>query len=279
VSVDFLAIGHVARDEFEGEPTWRLGGTALYAAATAARLGTATALVTRVGPNEKPALDERCTQLGIALRALPSSASTTFGFRYVEGRRFMRLKARAKGISPDDVPAKWRAARAVVLGSIAHELDRTLFGTTSPRATVLVAQGYLREWSADGAIEPRSWDDAEEIVPLVSAVVLSEDDVAGDLSAPRRWARNGRVYVTLAERGVLVLDRGTETAVPGYPAERVVDPTGAGDAFAAGLAIALADGRPPDDCARFANAAASFAVEGVGMASLADRARVDARMR
>ena len=279
VSADFLAIGHVARDEFEGEATWRLGGTALYAAATAARLGTRTALVTRVGPAERPALEERCAQLGVALHALPSSATTTFAFRYVEGRRFMRLRSRAKGISPGDVPAEWRAARAVVLGSIAHELDRTLFGTTAPRATVLVAQGYLREWSADGAIRPRLWDDADEIVPLVSAVVLSEDDVAGDLSEPRRWARNGRVYVTLAERGVLVLDRGSETTIPGYPAARVVDPTGAGDAFAAGLAIALADGRVSDECARFANAVASFAVEDVGMAGLADRTRVEARMR
>lgn len=279
MSADFLAIGHVARDEFEGEPSWRLGGTALYAAATAARLGTATALVTRVGPAEQPALEERCKQLGIALHALRSSVTTTFGFRYVEGRRFMRLKARARGILPSDVPAEWREARAVVLGSVAHELDRSLFGTTSAAATVLVAQGYLREWSADGAINPRPWEDVDEIVPLVSAVVLSEDDVAGDLSAPRRWARNGRVYVTLAERGVLVLDRGSETTIPGYGADRVVDPTGAGDAFAAGLAIALADGRAPDDCAAFANAIASFAVEDVGMAGLADRARVDARMR
>lgn len=279
MTADFLAIGHVARDEFEGEPTWRLGGTALYAAATAARLGTQTALVTRVGPIEKPALEERCTQLGIILHALPSSATTTFGFRYVDGKRFMRLTARAKRIAPADVPADWREARAVVLGSVAHELDRSLFGTTSATATVLVAQGYLREWSADGAISPRPWEGADEIVPLVSAVVLSEDDVAGDLGAPRRWARNGRVYVTLAERGVLVLDRGSETTIAGYPAERVVDPTGAGDAFAAGLAIALADGRPLDDCARFANAVASFAVEGVGMESLADRAGVDARMR
>jgi len=278
VSADFLAIGHVARDEFEGEASWRLGGTALYAAATAARLGTATALVTRVGPVEQPALEERCRELGIALHALPSSVTTTFAFRYVEGRRMLRLRARARGIAPSDVPPEWRAARAVVLGSVAHELDRSLFGTTSAAANVLVAQGYLREWAADGAIQPRAWEDANEIVPLVSGVVISEDDVAGDLSAPRRWARSGTVYVTLAEHGVLVLDRGSETTIPGYPAERVVDPTGAGDAFAAGLAIALADGRSPDDCARFANAVASFAVEGVGMESLADRARVDARM-
>jgi len=279
VSADFLAVGHVARDEFEGEPSWRLGGTALYAAATAACLGTSTALVTRVGPAEKRALEERCAQLGIALRALPSSATTTFAFRYDEGRRLMRLRARARAIAPSDLPAEWRRARAVVLGSVAHELDRSLFGTTSATATVLAAQGYLREWAADGAIRPRAWEDVDEIVPRVSAVVLSEDDVAGDLSAPRRWARNGRVYVTLAERGVLVLDRGSETAIAGYPADRVVDPTGAGDAFAAGLAIALADGRAPDDCARYANAVASFVVEGVGMESLADRARVEARMR
>ncbi len=279
MSVDFLAIGHVARDEFEGEPTWRLGGTALYAAATAARLGTQTALVTRVGPAEQAALEERCRELGLALHALPSSATTTFGFRYVEGRRLLRLKARARGIAPSDVPAEWRGARAVVLGSVAHELDRSLFGTTSASATVLVAQGYLREWSADGAIQPRAWEDADEIVPQVSAVVLSEDDVGGDISAPRRWARNGRVYVTLAERGVLVLERGSETTIAGYSAARVVDPTGAGDAFAAGLAIALADGQPAEDCAKFANAVASFAVEDVGMAGLADRAHVDARMR
>ena len=279
MSADFLAIGHVARDEFEGEATWRLGGTALYAAATAARVGVASALVTRVGPDEKTALEARCKELGIALHALPSSVTTTFAFRYVEGRRFLRLKARARGIAPSDVPVEWRGARAVVLGSVAHELDRALFGTTSAAANVLVAQGYLREWDADGAIRPRSWEDADEIVPLVSGVVISEDDVAGDLTAPRRWARNGTVYVTLAERGVLVLDRGTERTIAGYPAERVVDPTGAGDAFAAGLVIALADGRAADDCARFANAVASFAVEGVGMESLADRARVDARMR
>jgi len=86
------------------------------------------------------------------------------------------------------------------------------------------------------------------------------------------------VYVTLAERGVLVLDRGTETMIPGYPVASVIDPTGAGDAFAAGLAIALAEGRPLQDCARFANAVASFAVEGVGMDALADRPAVATRM-
>ena len=275
MSADFLAIGHVARDEFEGEATWRLGGTALYAAATAARLGTATALVTRVGPKEKAALEARCAELGIMLHALPSSVTTTFAFRYVEGRRFLRLKARARGIAPSDIPAEWRAARAVVLGSVAHELDRSLFGTTSSAANVLVAQGYLREWAADGAIQPRAWEDAEEIVPLVSGVVISEDDVAGDLSAPRRWARNGCVYVTLAERGVLVLDRGSETTIAGYPAERVVDPTGAGDALVATLTAALTRRRPLETAASLAVAAAAATTGHAGGRPHLSRAELD----
>ncbi|HEX9437638.1 MAG TPA: PfkB family carbohydrate kinase [Candidatus Limnocylindria bacterium] len=277
--IGFLAVGHVARDEFEGEPSWRLGGTALYAAAAAARLGgQASALLTRVGPGEEPALRERCSDLGITLHALSSSATTTFAFRYVEGRRILRLRARARGIAAADVPPDWHTARAVVLGSIAHELDRSVFGALSGSATVLVAQGYLRVWAADGLITPREWEDAHEIVPLVSAVVLSEDDVAGDLTAPRRWARFGAVYVTLAERGVLILRGEDEEIVPGFPVERVVDPTGAGDAFAAGLAIALAEGKSQRDAARFANAVASFAVEGVGIDALADRLRVMNRL-
>ena len=277
--IGLVAIGHITRDEFEGEANWRLGGTALYAAATAARLGTGTALVTRVGPNEAPALRERAQDLGIELHALPSSTTTTFAFRYVEGRRLLRLRARARGISGGDLPAGLHMARAVVLGSVAHELERSVFTALGGTATVLVAQGYLREWSADGSITPRSWDDADQIVPLVSAVVISEDDVAGELSGPRRWARRGTVYVTLAERGVLILRDGDERTVAGFPVARVVDPTGAGDAFAAGLALALADGKTGVEAARFANAVASFAVEDVGMGALADRPAVERRMR
>ncbi|MBI2323490.1 MAG: hypothetical protein HYU87_00785 [Chloroflexi bacterium] len=56
-----LSIGHVARDEFP-DGAHRLGGTALYAAATAAHLGVPSALVTRVGPNERAELTRTCAE-------------------------------------------------------------------------------------------------------------------------------------------------------------------------------------------------------------------------
>ncbi|MDQ2953261.1 MAG: PfkB family carbohydrate kinase [Chloroflexota bacterium] len=274
----FLAVGHVARDEFEGEPTWRLGGTVLYTAATAARLGARAAIVTRVGPKERAALEERCATLGIELHALPAERTTTFAFRYVNGKRLMRLRARARGLALSDVPVPLREANAVILGSIAHEIDRTLLGAFAEAASVVTAQGYLRLWSADGAIRPRRWEDVAEVTATASAIVLSEEDVGGDLSEPRRWAGDTPVIVTFAERGSLVLVDGSETMVPAFRAARVVDPTGAGDAFAAGLAIALSEQRELIDSVRFAHAVASFAVEAIGTGGLADRKAVEARI-
>lgn len=275
---DLVTIGHTARDEFEGDPEWRIGGTATYAAAAAACLGDRVALLTRVGPNERERLAARCRELGIELHALESAVTTTFSFRYVDGRRRLRLKARAKGIGAGAIPPALRDTRAVVLASIAHEIEPSVFAVYEEVPRVLAAQGYLRSWDADGTIRRRDWDDAREVLERVSVGVVSEEDIEGDLDLARGWARTAPVIVTIAERGAIVLGSGRETRVGGFPANEVVDQTGAGDAFCAGLALGLADGDDLEEATRFANAVASFAVEGVGTAALASREQVEARM-
>ena len=273
--VQVLAIGHTAKDEFPDGST-RLGGSALYAAATAARLGAETTLVTRVGPAERPALDALCGELGVSLHALPSDVTTTFAFRYDDaGHRHLRLRACAAALALADLPASLHGADAVVFGTIAGELDQSLFGTTLARIEVLVAQGFLRGWTADGDVVARAWDAAAAIIPRVSATVVSDEDGA-DIAA---WARAGRIIVTHAERGSDVLDGGRIEHIHAFAAARIVDPTGAGDAFAAGLAVGLGEGMVIRDAATFASAVASFAVEGPATSALADRVRVDARLR
>jgi len=275
----FLAIGHVARDEFPGG-AHRLGGTALYAAATAARLGSATALVTRVGPNERDELSRVCADLAIDLRALDANVTTTFGFRWDEaGKRILTLKARAKGIALADIPADLRSADALVFGTIARELGRDLLLSATARVSVLAAQGLLRSWDADGTVHPTEWTDAEALIRALSSVVLSEDDVAGDTRSVERWSHVVPVVLTVAERGCRVYEGGHPTAeLPAYPPARMVDTTGAGDTFAAGLAISLAEGRSLVDACRFANAVASFGLEGEGIAALAARDAVERRL-
>ena len=276
---DLVSIGHAARDEFEGDPEWRIGGTATYAAAAAACLGDRVALLTRVGPNERDRLAARCQELGIELHALPSEVTTTFSFRYVDGRRLLRLKARAKSIGANAIPSALRETRSVVLASIAHEIDPSVFELYGAVPRVLAAQGYLRSWEADGTIKRREWDDAHDILERVSVAVVSEEDIEGNFDLARGWAKTAPVIVTIAERGAILLRGGREVEVGGFPADEVVDQTGAGDAFCAGLALGLAAGDDLEAATRFANAVASFAVEGVGTAALASREQVQARMR
>lgn len=275
----FLAIGHVARDEFP-DGAHRLGGTALYAAATAARLGLETSLVTRVGPREKDELARACRELGIDLRALDALTTTTFVFRWdPSGRRLLRLQARAKGIALADVPADLRSADALLLGTIAREIAADLFTGEAARVSVLAAQGLLRTWDADGTIRPTTWPQAQELIGGLSCVVLSEDDLGGDLAMVERWSALVPVALTLAERGARLYERGRATAdLPAFPPRAVVDTTGAGDTFAAGVAVALAEGRALPDACRFANAVASFGLEGEGIAGLAGREAVERRL-
>ncbi|MGH2378679.1 MAG: PfkB family carbohydrate kinase [Candidatus Limnocylindria bacterium] len=276
-SASFLAIGHVARDEFP-DGTWRLGGSALYAAATAARLGLETALVTRVGPHEQEALEQSCGGLGVRLHALQSLTTTTFVFRWDDqGRRILRLRSRARGITAADVPAEAGGAEATLLGSIAHELGPDLFRAT-PGIRVLAAQGQVRSWDADGTVHRAGWPDAETHLAGLSAVVLSEEDVDGT-ALPSAWSKHAPVVLTLADSGARLYQGGAVTAeVPAFRPAEVVDATGAGDAFAAGLTVALAEGRALPDAMAFANAVASFCVEGPGTDGLASRERVLERL-
>jgi len=70
--------------------------------------------------------------------------------------------------------------------------------------------------------------------------------------------------VTLGAAGVLVAGDGPAHRLAAYPPVRVVDTTGAGDAFAGAFAAALADGAGIDDAVRFGAAAGSLAVAAAG---------------
>lgn len=270
----FLAVGHASRDEFP-DGRWRLGGSALYGAATAAKLGAAVTLVTRVGPVEREPLETLCAELGIGLRLLPSPVTTTFGFTYdAQGHRSLWLRAKAAPITRAEVGRAVRAPRAVMLASIAGELDDSLFAPWSGAKRVLAAQGLLRRSQPDGRVVPARWAHARRLLPKVDAVVVSEEDGAPE----RSWRPYTMVVVTQAERGSLLHRGGATTPVPAFPVPEVIDQTGAGDAFTASLALGLAERLSPIRAATFASAAASFAVEGLGIARLADRPRVRRRL-
>ncbi|MGQ0564322.1 MAG: PfkB family carbohydrate kinase [Gemmobacter sp.] len=74
----------------------------------------------------------------------------------------------------------------------------------------------------------------------------------------------GTVVVTLGRAGALILGEGMGLMVPSLPVP-VTDTTGAGDAFNAGLAVALAEGRDLPAAVRFAVAFGSYACTRLGV--------------
>ena len=85
----------------------------------------------------------------------------------------------------------------------------------------------------------------------------------GALAAALRRNGAGTVVLTAGEQGAWI---GGEDGMRRVPAYRVtaVDTTGAGDAFSAALAVALAEGSALDSAVRFACAAGAFSVQSLG---------------
>jgi sugar/nucleoside kinase (ribokinase family) len=111
----------------------------------------------------------------------------------------------------------------------------------------------------------------------VGAVAVGEEDLVdqGDL-LDRLVAAVPIVAFTHGKRGCEVIVRGKTSRV-GVFATSEVDPTGAGDTFAAGFFFGLARGDAPVDAARLGAAAASIVVEARGGESLARVGEAHAR--
>jgi ribokinase len=87
------------------------------------------------------------------------------------------------------------------------------------------------------------------------------------------------VIVTLGGQGAHIVSRKISHVVPAFPVN-VVDTTGAGDAFSAGLAVALAEGLDSVEAARFANATAGLCATRHGTApSMPQREAVEALLK
>jgi sugar/nucleoside kinase (ribokinase family) len=81
---------------------------------------------------------------------------------------------------------------------------------------------------------------------------------------------SGAVVVRAGKEGCFVASRNGSEWLPAYhqSAAKVADPTGGGNTFLGGLAIALARGKSVEEAAAWASVAASFAIEQVGAPSL-----------
>jgi 1D-myo-inositol 3-kinase len=276
---DYLVIGTITKDLVAGGYT--VGGTVTYAAVTALRLGRQAAIVTSAEPELilPPQLE------GVQVVRVPAPATTTFRNVYVNGTRQQYINALAKPINPDDIPARWRQVPLVHLGPLAREIDESLVHEFPHSRVIATPQGWFRSWDETGYVTLGAWRGAERLLPHLSALVLSDQDVCGDPTCIERYIMMTRtLVVTQGVSGATVYHQGTARHFPTRPA-REVDPTGAGDVFAAAFLIRLYEtasspsGEDPWEAARFANIVGSFSVEGPGTTAIPYREQVEAYLR
>lgn len=269
----YLVVGHVARDVAPDAPEgYAPGGTALYAALTARRLGVETGVLT------SSTVDfDRSVVEGAQVQLVPAAQATVFENRYGPEGRVQYLHSRAAELRPSAVPAVWLAAPILHLGPIADEVDPAIADLFPRALRAATPQGWLRRWDEAGRVWPLDHAALMPRLPALDIVVLSEEDLAGDLDVDAYRERVRLVVLTRGVHGATVYAGQGVLHVPASPAvER--DPTGAGDVFAAAFLIRYSRDKDLLGAMRFAAAAAACVVEGPGARAIPTLAQVEERL-
>jgi len=256
--VDYLVIGHLACDLTSAGP--RLGGTAAYAALTAHALGLRVGIVTAWG-GEVPldVLD------GIQIRIIPAKHSTTFENVYKLQGRDQFIHHTAPDLQFEDIPAVWLNTPIIHVGPIAREGKSLADGRFPSSMLGLTPQGWLRTWDGAGRVHIGTWPEALHSLSKANAAVLSIEDVGGDEEQIEAMADKCRVLaVTEGAAGARLYWNGDLRRFRALQLQEV-DPTGAGDIFAAAFFWRFSTTHDPWAAARFATHLASYSVTRRGL--------------
>jgi sugar/nucleoside kinase (ribokinase family) len=268
-----LALGHVSRDRRPGGDV--LGGSVTYGTLAARRLGWEAAALTSVGPDFEP--ERELPGIPVFLRRSP--ATTRFVNEYGEdGVRHQLVTARADDVDLAALPEAWADPDVLLLGPLVGELAGVNATSLAAGCVGAIAQGYVRAIDASGQVTAKEWARPERDLPGVHVLFLSQHDLPdADARARELLAHVPMVALTRGWRGLTLLTRQGVHDVPSLPRPEV-DPTGAGDVFAAAFLVRYHETGDPLEAAAFGACAASCAVEGVGTATLGDRDEVLRRM-
>lgn len=266
-----------------GRLTRAMGGKGANAAVAAARLGARVALVAAVGEDaDGAAVRADLDAAGVDTGALVTVAGAVTGVAAVlvdtQGENAIAV---ASGANLALDGAAVRAGLANAAGPETVVVADLEVGD----AAVAAAAEHCRAVGCRLVLDPGP---ARAVLPEVLAATTVVTPNRGELAvlagdgaggAPALLAAGvGAVAVTLGADGVELHVGDTANdpvCVPPFAVD-VVDTTGAGDAFAAGLAVALHDGLPLADAVAFGAATGALATRAHGArAALPDRAAAE----
>ena len=275
--MSILVLGTVALDNVRtpyGARKKMLGGSAAHFSMSA-RLFAGVDLVAIVGKDFPPRHIKFLEAKGINLKALVRGQGKTFewsGEYKGDLNTAITLNTELGVLSSfrPRISDEQRKIKYVFLANVDPDIQRHLLGRMhSPRLVALDSMNY---WINN---KRRS------LLRLLKQVhiYVANDQEARSLSGEHNLIRAARrlrefgpkmILIKKGEHGVLFYSDKFIFSLPAYPAEKVVDPTGAGDTFAGGFMGCLAKAKEINmqnirRALVFGTIAASFNIEGFGL--------------
>jgi len=253
-----------------------LSGCSTNACLAVSKLGEQSLLVGTVGPDFKDVLAQDLAERGIQHKLISSRQTGGFSLIYdARGDRELTILGIADPI-PDNADG-FKQVDFVLLGPILGEINTGLvkFLRTKTSAPILLdPQGLLRQLRGEDIVHEMS--DAFVDIAKMSTVVKANEletrvvtgidprkDPEGAVRALRGFGCEIAV-TTLAEAGSIIYDGVKYYHIPPYEVD-AIDPTGAGDTYAAGFMVKYLE--TPDDLTSvgcFASSVSSIMVENSG---------------
>lgn len=257
-----LVVGHVTADVVDHGVI--PGGCALYAARAHRAMQSEVHLYTAYRNQDLPtlALDD------LAVKKQATSKTTCFVNTYQQDGRVQFIKA----LAPALLPPRERHWDVLHLAPVMGEVNLGAWVDAQPaRVIALGLQGWLRAPERlPGPVGPRPIEFAPSLLSRVDLACCSEEDLRGHQGLlPLLCRYIPLVVVTFGARGCVVWDRGVPRGFGVYDVKEV-DPTGAGDTFAAAMSQGIARGWTVEASAKMAAALSSRTVECPGVPSVSD---------
>jgi len=277
---DLVTMGHFAIDTICSPsmdfPKQMLGGPPTYVSVAAAKLGAKVSVVSKVGEDFSNTYIKWLKNNKIdlsGLKRVKSASTTQFIIRYRKnGSRKLQLKARAPSIFAEDLPENLQA-KAVHVAPIAGEVSEETIDKLRKSVSVLSLdpQGFVRSFDARGNVGLRHWK-GQAILEQVDVFKSSLNEIkaiagTNKLNVAMKAISDYGVkivIVTKGRKGSSLLFDGLLFSVPAYKSARIVDPTGAGDAFSGAFLAECVRRKDPLWCSCVGSASASFVVGGTG---------------